>query len=642
MKRTFPIAATFLVLGLASCALSYEDARSRDTAEAYRTFIRENPGDEDVPAARARLSELEFLEARRQHTLPAYKRFLTSFPNSPRARDAQLLVEGIRFEMASEKDTSEAWLAFLRDHPQGTHSQEARRRLEEADYRALSPSATSRDVRLFLGRHPNADQTRRRELERRLDELEFKESGDAGAKGLVAYLESNPTGAHRSEVKGEVLSREAMAMASVGHFDEARQKAIRIIDDAGRKRVTDEIDLMELDWIAARLDAAGLDAFIKRLEDLHDDTLPALPLARDRKALLAKAAPGAQALRESVDPLFFARPTGEMVSVLKSGDPRDRWRAALELGETAGYDVVKPLLDEVSSSRFSKVRTAAFGALEKIFKGLPSDLVDLTVQSQIAVLEKKAAQDSALFVRMGVLQELAGAPDKALVSYEKALRIAPGDSFALRRSVAINLQAGKPFRAGILARELAFRSRHQAEQWTDEEVEGTNALLVARTLCGVLDDAQSSLASLKGITPGAVADLSADLPAFVAMAEDAVAFTSARLGDAEANARAKDVRFSSCNQEDDLADRLEEGVKRRLLAVDAVAARTDALREIILKRMAVNDPSPRVRDAAAKVLAAGGNAVDSEAKDAPSKGTGTTDAMKAAGSAVRAAEGFVR
>ncbi len=592
--------AALALLASGACQSSFEKARDLDTAEAYRTFLREEPGDPLSSAARARLSELEFLEARRQHTLPAYKRFLTAFPDAPRAKDAELLIEGIRFEMAAERDTSEAWLIFLREHSQGPHAPEARRRLEDADYRAVQSATTAREIREFLGRHPRTE--RRAELEKRLDEFEFQEAKGQGARGLAAYLAANPVGVHRDEVREEIFSREAWARAQVGDFAEARRLAERVVRDAPRRALLERIDLAEVDWITSLLDAEALSALVKARAGA-----PIGEAATARLSLLrALGKPAVERLRASVDPLHYARPVGETIGVLKSPDPRERWLAADELGSTGDFAAIAPLLEEAAKSRFSRVRQRAFEALSRLFELLPRDAVDLTVRSRAEALDRKAAQDVGLFVKLGVVRELLGDADAALQAYESALRLDPEDLFALRRTVELNAEMGKAFRAGVLARELAFRTRQLAERWSGTDVESINPLLLSRTLCGALDDARFALAHLKSLPPEALEDLADDAPRFIAQAEVSERFIAARLADAEAEARSVSREFRMCADEGDQPDRLQEGVRARIEAVSAIAARRDLLRDVLLDRLARRDPAPGVREAARQALAHGG------------------------------------
>ena len=594
-KHSIRAAALALVLS-GACQSSFDKARDLDTAEAYRDFLRENPQDPSTEAARARLSELEFLDARRQHTLPAYKRFLTSFPDMPRAQDAKLLIEGIRFEMAAEKDTSEAWLIFLREHSQGPHAQEARRRLEDADYRAVQQATSARQIREFLGRHPQTE--RRSELEKRLDEFEFQEARARGTRGLSDYLASNPVGVHRDEVREEIFAREAWASARLGDFASARRLAERVVSEAPRQALIERVDKAEIDWLTAELDVEALAAFASARE-----AGPIQELALFRVAFLRGLGTAELSrLRSSVDPGHFARPVGEMIGVLKAADPRERWLAADELGQVGDLAAVEALLEEVSRSRFSRVRHRAFDAMRRLFAILPEDTVDLTARSRLQALDRKAAQDVGLFVKLGVVRELLGDVDAALLAYESALRLDAEEMFALRRTIELNARSGKAFRTGVLARELAFRARQHAERWTGVEVEAVNPLLLSRTLCGTLDDARFALERLKSLSPEALVDLSDDAPRFIAQAEESERFIAARLADAEAEARSLDRSFRACADEGEQVARLQEGEQARLQAVETIAARADLLRTVLLERLSLRDPSPRVREKAAQAL----------------------------------------
>ena len=207
-----------------------------------------------------------------------------------------------------------------------------------------------------------------------------------------------------------------------------------------------------------------------------------------------------------------------------------------------------------------------------------------------------------MFTRLGIIRELTGESDKALLAYESALRLVPDDTFVLRRLVVLNAASGKSFRAGVLARELAFRVRRHAEQWTSPDTEGANARLLSRTLCGTLDDARFALGHLKSLSASALIDLAEDAPRFISLAEESVQFVSARLADAEAEARSNDKTFIPCAAAGEQEERLKEGENRRLEAVKEIDRRKDALRAILLKRMASRDPSEAVRKAAALAL----------------------------------------
>ena len=84
--------AIILLLGLGGCRdAAFKAASKRDTITDWKAFIAQNPSDENVEAAQARLAELEFEEAKKAHTLIAYKRFLERHPESGQARAAAAL-----------------------------------------------------------------------------------------------------------------------------------------------------------------------------------------------------------------------------------------------------------------------------------------------------------------------------------------------------------------------------------------------------------------------------------------------------------------------------------------------------------------------------------------------------------------------
>ncbi|MDR0965675.1 MAG: hypothetical protein LBM75_04110, partial [Myxococcales bacterium] len=521
-----------------------------------------------------------------------------------RARDAPLHIEGSPFEMAAAKDTSEAWLICLRDHSQGPHAREARARLEDADYRAVREATTVRELRAFLGRHPET--ARRAELEKRLDEFEFQEAKAQGARGLSTYLASNPVGIHRDEVREALFSREAWAFAQMGRFVEARRLAERVIRDDARRALLERIDAAEVDWLTSTLDLDALEALAKAraTPGAAPQADPELDraIAERLKRLESLGKAGLAQLSSTVDPLHYARPVDEMLGVLKSADPRTRWLAADELGWTGDFSAILPLLDEAAKSRFSRVRQLAFDSLTRLFELLPRDTLELTVRARVDALGQRVAQDVGLFIKLGVLRELLGDLDAALIAYESALRLDSGDTFALRRTVELNARMGKSFRAGVLARELAFRARQLAERWTGVDVEGVNPLLLSRTLCGALDDARFAHGHITALPAEALVDLSDDAPKFIAQAEDSVRFIAARLADAEAEARSENRDFPMCADEDGQAARLAEGERVRIEAVAHVAARLDLLRDILLDRLARRDPSAKVRLAAQRAL----------------------------------------
>ncbi|MGI5865097.1 MAG: HEAT repeat domain-containing protein [Myxococcales bacterium] len=579
-----------VVLALCGCASAYEKARSQDTAEAYRAFLRENPADPAAPVARGRLAELEFQRARRQHTVLGYKRFLAAFGDTSRASDARLLLEGLRFEAARREGTSSAWLDFLREHPSGAHAQEARHALQEADFKAAMEAPASKSMSDFLARHPSSPH--RDEAERALDDRLFAEAREAGPRGLAEYLEKYTAGRHRDEARAQLSARDALARAQIGDFKGARRRAELIPDAAVRAEVELRIDRLELEWTTADLDPRGLLGFaLKRDGELAADA------RRRAQALGGEKGPGKalEQLARRLDPARYARPEDELIRVLRAPDPRDRWIAAEELGRAGAIAAIDPLLDAVATSRFSRVRTRAFEALARIFALLPADTLDLEVRARIESL-RQMAQGADLHVKLGVLNELVGNPRGAASDYERALRSKVGDAFALWRLAKVRAQEGEAFSAGVAARELATRVLQLTEQRAQDE--GLSPLLLSRTLCGSRDEAREALAVLQGI-PGEIArDFTDDHALFVRRADEALRVASARLADAEVKARWNDRSFKGCDDDGQMGARLDEGEADRLAAVQEMAKANDPRLRPALERVASRDPSPQVREAA--------------------------------------------
>ncbi len=586
-----------VVLALCGCTSAYEKARGQDTAEAYRTFLRENPGDPASTMARGRLAELEFQHARRQHTVLGYKRFLAAFGDTSRASDAKVLLEGLRFEAARHEGSSSGWLEFLREHPSGAHAQEARLALQEADFKVAAEAADSKSMSDFLARHPSSPH--REEAERALDDRLYAEASQAGPRGLAEYLERYTAGRHRDAARARLSARDALARAQIGDFKGSRRRAELILDAAVRAEVEARIARLELEWTAADLEPRGLLGFALK----HDGELAAE--ARQRAQALGGARGPGKALEgfaRRLDPARYARPEEELIRVLRAPDARDRWLAAEELGRTGSLAAIDPLLDAVATSRFSRVRTRAFEALTRIFTLLPADTLDLEVRGRIESL-RKMAQGADLHIKLGVLNELVGAPRAAATDYERALRAEVGDAFALWRLAKVRAGEGEAFSAGVAARELATRVLQVTEQRTQDE--GLSPLLLSRTLCGSRDEAREALAVLQSVPAEVARDFTEDHALFVRRADEAHRVASARLTDAEVKARWNDRGFKGCDDDGQMGARLEEGEADRLAAVQEMAKANDPRLRPALERVASRDPSPKVREAARAAVGAG-------------------------------------
>lgn len=590
----------FLAALVSACAgaSAYDTARREDSAEAYRRYLRERPDEPAARQARERLAELEFVAARRQNSRMAYKRFLEEFPDSERKRDAQILLENLRFEAAKAEGSSLAWSEFLRDHPAGAHLAEARSALDAADFSDAKRDGSAKVMREYLARHPESPN--RLEAERLLDDRLFAEAKAVGARALVDYLEASAAGVHRDEARAALAEREARARALLGDFDGARRRALGIAEAAARAQLEASLDEIEVEWAGAALDLKALEAVARRRPS-------AAPRARAREAELRRdpALKDLQRLGVRLDPGRFARPADELVRVLSSGDPRERWLAAEELGRMGAWQAIDPLLDAAADARFARVRVRAFSALRALFAMLPPDALDIEWRGRAEAL-RKMAQSAALQGKLAILEDLLRDP-RALADYSKALRGDAADLLVLRRIATLRAERGEAFAAAAAARDWATRVMQAVDQRSGGD--GSGALLLSRALCGLRDDAQAALAVLKGIPAAQAATFSDDLQLFIQRAEDAQRLASARLSDAEAAARAQDLGFKPCADDGGLGARMGDGEAERKAAVEELGRRVDGRTRPALERAARLDPSPDVRGAARSRLDAGRGAM---------------------------------
>lgn len=587
-----PLPLALALLAAASCAPSgYDKARREDTADAYARFLREQPKDPAAPEAKRRLAELEFQEARRQNTVLAYKRFQERFPESERKKDAVVMLENLRYEAAAKADTSTAWMDFLRDHPAGAHGADARSKLDECDWRDASKAGTAKSLEDYLARHPETKH--RAEADKAIDDRRFAEAQVAGPRGLLGYLDKNPTGEHREKARGLLAHREALARAWLGEFGAARE-ALELMADAGeRAKLLAQVDLAEADRISARLDPKPLEAFAAARPG------PAAEQAKARAKALAKAG-ALKDLARRLDPSHYARPADELARVLAAPDPRDRWLAAEELGRMGARHAADALLEAATASRFTRVRQRAFEALQALFAPLPAEVREMDGRRRLEAL-RKLAQSPALLVRVAVLEEVLGEQVSAMANYQRVVSADPADLFAQRRLASLRLARGEAFGAAVSARELAVQVRMLVEQRSQQE--GLSPLLLARTLCGARDDARAALEALQALKPKLGRDFPEDLESFTRKADDAQRLAAARLADVELEARAADKGFKGCDDDGGLRERLDAGEADRLRLLSELAARPEEAARFALSYAAANDPAPKIREAAAAALA---------------------------------------
>jgi outer membrane protein assembly factor BamD (BamD/ComL family) len=154
----FTAIAVILILGLSGCASvrgQWQQAKRKDTIQAYRAFIHKYPNSPFTEKAREKLESISWSQARSANTRQGYHRFLKEFPNGGHHRDARLAIETIDLAIASKKNTKKAYLDFLKNHPRGALSQKARHLLEELDWKWAKRERTFHAYQRFLKKYPH-------------------------------------------------------------------------------------------------------------------------------------------------------------------------------------------------------------------------------------------------------------------------------------------------------------------------------------------------------------------------------------------------------------------------------------------------------------------------------------------------------
>ena len=131
MPKLFIIAA--MLVGLAGCnsaEVRWEKARSENTVEAYRDYLKHYPDGRYVYAAQAEMEKLSFANARKRNTVSAYEEYLKEYPKGKNADIARAEMETLAFADAQRRDTIGAYEDYLKGYPEGKNADIARSKLD--------------------------------------------------------------------------------------------------------------------------------------------------------------------------------------------------------------------------------------------------------------------------------------------------------------------------------------------------------------------------------------------------------------------------------------------------------------------------------------------------------------------------------
>ncbi|MEW5739034.1 MAG: HEAT repeat domain-containing protein [Myxococcota bacterium] len=540
-----------LALCLSGCRdPAYTIASKRDTVDAWREFILQNPKDEHLEDARDRLAELELIEAQKVHSVVAYKRFLEEFGDTDSAPTAKKLLEGLRFNAAMGKGTPQALRQFLRDHPDGVHRAEVEKKLAELEIKEVLAGDDVKAlaaVSVGLAGDPRAEAAALK-----LDDVAFAEARTASA--WMAYLADFPAGRHRDGARARLLSLELDGLLVSGDLPAARALAAR---SPLAKELAD---------LPARFQRAEAIAALERSKD-----------ERVRRAL----------------PSHMLRSRDDLVKSLQSPDPMDRWQAAEELGFVVSVHVLDPLLEAFRTARLPLIRLQAFLSLGRVLRSLPRPVAEYEVAVRVARL-KEQASDAQLVLTIAALLDLTGQLDRAASEYQKAWDSNAPDPVVLQRWADIRLERRQFFSAAVAARQLAL--------WAGDVLAGqgpvgpTNALAASREACSALTAARRAEEVIE-LASKEKTEFPEDLEQFLLRAREVRRLAEAKVRDAELQLLAIDERARRCGDHQ-VADRMAEGKKTRLEALAALAAKPTREWPLVREVAAERDPEPAVREAA--------------------------------------------
>ncbi|MFL5321282.1 MAG: tetratricopeptide repeat protein [Myxococcaceae bacterium] len=538
---------------------AYQKAQTTDTIDAYREFLRDNPKDENVEAARVRLAELEFEEAKKVHTPLAYKRFIEEFPDTSQARAAQSLLEALRFNAAMEKATVESLRQFLADHPDGAHAEDARKKLGELELKQAQQSSDRRTLEEIARAYP--DDPRGAEARNRLDAQRFQEAKASGADALYSYLADFPAGAYREEAQTELLSYKLQGLFFSHLVDQARAE-------------------LERNPLAEKI----------------PDAKARLQAAEEERALIDSRDPKiANAFAE-----HYLRGIDDLEKSLGAPDPLDRWQAAAELGQHVSVAVIDPLLNVVRAGRNPLFRHRAFESLREIIHALPPSIAQYELATRLNALRANAVTPETELV-IAVLLDLSGNLEAAAAEYQKSYLPDAPDPVVLMRWIEIREQRKQWFSAAVAARQLALWAESVIN---DAQLVGGESLPVslARELCAAAEGARIANETIANAR-GQKTEFPEDLLQFELKAKDVSKLAEARLKDTELKLHTQDRNARSC-RDHQINERLAASELERLAAVKAIADKPPKNARQILDLVQRRDPSPKVRAQAQTLLAA--------------------------------------
>ncbi len=108
----------------------FRNKKYQEAKQAFRDFIRQNPGSSKVPNAYFWIGECEYKMSRFEEAILEYNKVISQYPNSSKVPDA-LLKQGFAFAKLGDKESAKILLKkLIKKYPNSSQAKVARRQLK--------------------------------------------------------------------------------------------------------------------------------------------------------------------------------------------------------------------------------------------------------------------------------------------------------------------------------------------------------------------------------------------------------------------------------------------------------------------------------------------------------------------------------
>jgi hypothetical protein len=164
LKYTKWIPQLIIVFALIGCATAQEDweqAQTKNTAQAYQEFLENHPSSEWADTAKHKMEEKNWERAENLNIYQAYQQFLTKYPSSEHADIAKHKIEKFDWSQTEKINTIDGYQNFLVKYPSGEFSQMARQNINELDWENTKNLNTQSAYKEFLAKYPSGNLARK-------------------------------------------------------------------------------------------------------------------------------------------------------------------------------------------------------------------------------------------------------------------------------------------------------------------------------------------------------------------------------------------------------------------------------------------------------------------------------------------------